>query len=582
MDELVYDVVIVGASLGGVAAAWSAARQGARVLVLEASRWIGGQLTAQGVCTPDENAWIEQGGASASYRELRRRARAYYADRYRLSATAKAQPAFNPGNCWVSRISAEPKVWMSLMQEMLREAGQVDIRLEHRVVAVEGKASDCVVALEVADGEGRLVRCRAPFFLDATDTGDLLPLAGIEFALGAESREDTGEPHAPSEPHPEWIQPITFPVALELRPAGENHTIPKPPDYEALKQVQRYHILDGAMQSMFGAMGWWTYRRILAAENFADGAIPWDVAMINTASNDFRGGIFPTGDEANDVRVLQQARRATLGYVYWLQTECPRADGTNKRGYPELRPRPDLFDTPDGVAPMPYIRESRRIKALTTVYEQEIVASQEEPSGPSDPRAVFRHDACGIGHYWLDIHEGPSAERGLFLDTLPFQIPLGALVPVRGENVLPACKNLGVTHLTNGAFRLHPVEWAVGEAAGLLAAFCQVHRITPRDVAGDALLLKQFQNELLRQGVPIYWWGDLPAEHPAFLAAQQLAMAKVWPLTDEIEFHPEAPFDNGLWRTLERRVGHAVPRPARVLTRSEVAQWLAGMLGLVR
>ncbi len=39
-----------------------------------------------------------------------------------------------------------------------------------------------------------------------------------------------------------------------------------------------------------------------------------------------------------------------------------------------------------------------------------------------------------------------------------FQIPPGALIPRRIENLLPACKNLGTTHITNGCFRLHPVE----------------------------------------------------------------------------------------------------------------------------
>jgi len=39
-------------------------------------------------------------------------------------------------------------------------------------------------------------------------------------------------------------------------------------------------------------------------------------------------------------------------------------------------------------------------------------------------------------------------------------------------NLLPACKNLGVTHITNGCYRLHPVEWNIGEAVGALAAFC--------------------------------------------------------------------------------------------------------------
>jgi hypothetical protein len=45
---------------------------------------------------------------------------------------------------------------------------------------------------------------------------------------------------------------------------------------------------------------------------------------------------------------------------------------------------------------------------------------------------------------------------------------LGALIPIRMENLLPAAKNIGTTHITNGCYRMHPVEWNIGEAAGAL------------------------------------------------------------------------------------------------------------------
>ena len=78
----------------------------------------------------------------------------------------------------------------------------------------------------------------------------------------------------------------------------------------------------------------------------------------------------------------------------------------------------------------------------------------------------------GVGCYRIDLHPRVSGAGYLDLGCWPFQIPLGALIPVRVENLLPGGKNLGVTHITNGAYRVHPVEWNVGEAAGLLAAFC--------------------------------------------------------------------------------------------------------------
>jgi len=71
--------------------------------------------------------------------------------------------------------------------------------------------------------------------------------------------------------------------------------------------------------------------------------------------------------------------------------------------------------------------------------------------------------------------------------------------------LLPACKNLGVTHITNGCYRLHPVEWNIGEAAGLLAAFCVSQKKAPRQVRRDPELLRRFQQRLTDDGVPLSW-----------------------------------------------------------------------------
>ena len=99
------------------------------------------------------------------------------------------------------------------------------------------------------------------------------------------------------------------------------------------------------------------------------------------------------------------------------------------------------------------------------------------PDGP----ALFE-DSVGIGCYRIDLHPRVSGAGYLDLGCWPFQIPLGAMIPVRVENLLPGGKNLGVTHITNGAFRVHPVEWNVGEVAGLLAAFCLDRGLAPRAV----------------------------------------------------------------------------------------------------
>jgi hypothetical protein len=114
-------------------------------------------------------------------------------------------------------------------------------------------------------------------------------------------------------------------------------------------------------------------------------------------------------------------------------------------------------------------------------------------------------DSVGIGSYRIDLHPSTGGDNYIDISSLPFQIPLGSLLPKRVENLLPACKNLGVTHITNGCYRLHPVEWNIGEAVGALAAFCAVKNKLPREVRKQATLLREFRNLLTQDGVPLNW-----------------------------------------------------------------------------
>ena len=85
-------------------------------------------------------------------------------------------------------------------------------------------------------------------------------------------------------------------------------------------------------------------------------------------------------------------------------------------------------------------------------------------------------------------------------------------MPRRVENLLAGGKNLGVTHLANGPYRIHPVEWNIGEAAGALAAFCLAKKESPRHVRCRPKLLCEFQSRLVRQGFELDWEKTLTAK----------------------------------------------------------------------
>src|SRR5207247_7047829 len=168
------------------------------------------------------------------------------------------------------------------------------------------------------------------------------------------------------------------------------------------------------------------------------------------------------------------------------------------------------MDTADGLSKSPYVRESRRVRAVRVILEQEI-ATRWQPGA----RAAPMLDSVGVGLYAIDIHPAEGETKLPPEAARPFQIPLGALVPIRMENLLPACKNIGTTHITNGAYRLHPVEWNIGESVGLLAAFALENGIAPRQALEEPRLTRQFQTRLVEEGVPLHWSVDVPVEDPA-------------------------------------------------------------------
>jgi hypothetical protein len=579
MPGTAFDVIVVGASLGGVAAAIRAAALGMTVGVLEPGTVVGGQFTNQGVCKPDENKYIETVGSTASYRDFRHQCRAYYRDNYQLSSVGAAMPLFNAGGPWDAnqpQFAVEPLRADAVLKSMLAASPNVQLLLSTRVTAAALNGNE-IESLTAIGSDGVVTTYTAQFFLDATDLGDVLPLVlqADEWVIGAEAQADTGEADAAGVARINWIQPITFCIALEHRPGG-NYTIAKPAAYDALKAEQNYTLIDGAISKMFAgdddSTTMWNYRRYIDARNFDDPAFPYDLSMINTGSNDYQKASIPSGNATADAAVIARARQAALGFLYWLQTECPRDDGSGN-GYPELRPNPAAFGTPDGIAPVPYIRESRRIVALTRIVESPIAQS-----GNPGPRAHLMTDTCGIGTYaYMDGHALAGATPpmpGFWIDIWPAQIPARALVPKRVTNLLAASKNIGTTHLTNGFYRLHPLEWNVGEAAGALAAFARANATTPAAVVTQSHLLRGYQRTLVAAGVPLFWWTDVPYGDAAF-ESTQLAGATAMMTGDgnsAMTFGPNTPLTTADRAALAARASTTIP--PEVTTRAQAAQWL--------
>jgi hypothetical protein len=528
MAELDTEVLIVGGGLGGVAAALAVARSGRRVVLTEQYAWLGGQLTSQAV-PPDEHRWVEQFGITRSYRELRDGIRRYYRQNYPLTERARRWRELNPGAGAVSRLCHEPRVAVAVLDAMLapyRSSGRLRVLQPYLPVAATADGDRLTsVTLRHAYFNDQVV-ITAAYVLDATETGELLPLTGCEYVTGFESSSETGEPSAPDEPQPLNMQAVS--VCFALDHVDGNHTVDKPEGYDFWRTYQP-DFWGGPLFSWVapsprtrqpeqrtfdpnpdddpfsvqadltkegGDINLWTFRRIAARKNFVDGSYDSDITLVNWPMIDYFEG--PVIEVADATEHLERARELSRCFLYWMQTEAPRADGGT--GFPGLRLRTDVTGSPDGLAMAPYIRESRRIRAQCTIVEQDLSLAVRGERG-----AVEYPDSVGIGMYRIDLHPSTGGDNYIDIGAAPFQIPLGALLPRRLTNFIAAGKNIGTTHITNGCYRLHPVEWNIGETAGLLAAHCLNSGKQPVQVRTRPEDLRTFQQHLVAEGIELAW-----------------------------------------------------------------------------
>ena len=497
----------------------------------EETDWIGGQLTSQGV-PPDEHRWIESFGCTRTYRKFRNAIRDYYRRHYPLTDNARDLKNLNPGSGSVSRLCHEPRVALACLESLLAPFevnGQLTLLVQTKPIAAE-LVSDNIRSVEVFNmGTGHSLILNGSIFADATELGDLLPLANCEFVTGTEGKKQTGELHMPDRVSPGNQQAFTMCFAVD-HVVGAEHVIDKPKEYDfwsgyipdlmpawpgRLLDFSYTHPSSGASKQLgfnpkgphkIGVINLWTYRRILAQSNFNPGSGLRDISLINWPQNDyFLGNLVGVSDTERN-RHIDRSKQLSLSLLYWLQTEAPKDDGGE--GWPGLRLRKDVMGTNDGLAKYPYVRESRRIRAMTTIVEQDcgrenraLVMGEKE----SQVQAKRYLDSVGIGHYQIDLHPSTGGDNYIDFAALPFELPLGALIPQRVSNLIASCKNIGTTHITNGCYRLHPIEWNIGEVAGHLAATAIANSVQPKAIWENGKLLSSFRDFLHKIGVETSW-----------------------------------------------------------------------------
>ncbi len=547
-DTLVGDVLIVGGSTAAYAAALVTARTGLQVYLVQPQQLVGGQFTAQALPASDDGDLLRQksiaqlNGEEFAISRMHR----WFRNRQRQLQPVNGRVVSNPGAGWVAPLCTTPVVAARVMNEAI--APSIDrgnltlIPFSHPIqVLLKNEPQQRVTGVVFQDLQQNVqFTIIAKVTIEATDLGDLLELGNIESRIGQEGRDETGEAVLPQKPLPRAQQAFTFGAVVELTRPGEGTPIGEPVGYNQQPWLRADEFEDSFWRQ--GKDGWepqprpflhpfsiFRYRRILRSVDPEKTILPGDVTVLNwglqrhgpngrmQCGNNYRSGELVGVSREERLMHLNRARDRARAYVHFLQT----------KGHP-LKPRGDLTWTPDGIALEPYIREARRGVALTTIRHQDVARA----FFPNQSRARCFEDSVGIGQYhYLDIH--PNNEPGqVILEgdqmlTLPFSLPLGALVPINTDGLILSAKSIGTTHITNAAYRMHPMEWAIGEASGYLAVLCVQSNLAPRQIVASEAETRRLQGLLTRNGVPIFWFDDIAHDDPDFEAIQVMAAAGI-------------------------------------------------------
>ena len=467
--ERSFDVAIVGAGAGGCAAALQAARSGASVLLLEEGPWVGGMLTSAGVSAIDGNYRL-RGGIFGEFCDS-------------LAARYGGYEALRTG--WVSNILFEPQVGEAVLGNML--AAEENICLYRNISLDSLTRKDAVWHLRCG---GR--RFRAAMLVDCTELGDVAARLGIPYDLGMDSSRDMGEDVAPEEAN-DIIQDLTY--VITARFYDRDMTISRPEGYDA-------SLYEGCNPGGTDAM-------------LSYGLLPGGDVMLNWPinGNDAYMNLVEAGKEERD-SLLEEAKRISLGYLYYIQTEL---------GHPELGIAEGVYPSADGLPLIPYHRESRRIHGRARFTVNDVF----------DPyRNNLYRTSVAVGDYPVDHHHRrypcPDSLPDLHFYPVPsFSVPAGVLVP--GENplqgdedyspLLVAEKSVSVSNIVNGATRLQPVVMGLGQAAGALAALTALDGCEPT--------VRRLQDELLEASCYLMPYQELEPGDKGFASVQRVGLTGI-------------------------------------------------------
>jgi hypothetical protein len=552
-----YDIIINGGSFGAVAAALQSARddKDIRILLIEPTDWLGGQATTQGVSAIDY-AWQEPA------RSLFKNNPEDYLpkDYLEFINILKNRLIDFPGSgyggeecCWVSRDCFDPRSAAFVLEKMIEQYPNITLKkfsIVKRVITEEhkdefGKGSiitslkiitrkpindykpfDKFLSDEISDWYSEkdsnifskevtdiIPRDKNNGFIiiDGSEFGDVIVLSKSDYTIGREIDKEGMEDGVLPTFDEDAQQSFVFCFCTEMvkEPAEEGNLKKSFNEFDAyfFNQIKNYFS--------FGKHSWgkiWTYRRLKRAgdDKAWDGIYKnGDVSMQNWyPGNDYPyGSLFKnrpgaaeeTPDWKGGIRIneLANAEKHAVAWYFYFKENKPAE--INIKFLKENDPC-NMMGTGTGLAKMPYFRDTRRIIGLNNFRILEKDYNQNNYTS----KRYF--DSVGIGQYAADIHPIIGYERGLspiIESPLPFYIPYRSLASNNIRNLLAAGKNFSCSYITNSAYRLHPIEWSAGCAAGAAAVLMYKKKISNYKILEETNLDNLKEN--ISRNSPLKW-----------------------------------------------------------------------------
>ena len=525
-------VLVWGGGTGGVAAALQAARSGATTLLLTPGSWLGGMVSTAGVCCPDGNELTPwQTGLWGAF----------------LRALYQAEPEGLDQN-WVSCFGYRPTTAERILQNWVQALPNLQWWTNCQLLDVERSGSSVQAVLIQRCGDVHRIGCDV--LIDGSDRGDLLPLVDTPFRFGWEAQEQWDEPSAPKEERLQLEgffreQPVQSPTWVVMGQLQSDQLLADPAS--GMDPNSTSMLMPEPFDQACAAFG--------LERTISYGRLPGGLVMLNWPlhGNDWHRGLQRAfdADPRAEQELMAEMQAHSLHFADQLQ-RC--SDGWLKRGeaFPQEAGSPAPW-----LAAMPYWREGRRMIGVKKVIEQDLLP---QTSGQSIAALPFNDagelDSIAVGNYANDHHyPGPdwplapkSCRWGGRWSGTPFCIPYQALVSADVDNLLAADKCFSTSHMANGATRLQPLIFNVGQAAGAAAALSIRLRhplaTLPIRLLQDLLI----EDPKAPSGIVPLW--DTPWHHPQWQQRQRACLD-----------NPELLGANGCWGGLVAQASIAPPQP---------------------